>query len=177
MGFKFADTTPGNSAENYSAVATHGYNDGPLRVQRTVVCIRHTRYVFLSFLKLGHTRRNLRRDVASAKDRRQGTFAQLMKSTRPGWTLFKIWPFILPPSIFHPITSLFPSSPLSFQLPHFPSLIIAPKNHLSLIIIIYLSVLLLSVSTLPESFSICLLLHFQGMCLYIFTYLSCILVL
>ena len=27
MGFKFAGTSPGNSAENYSAVATDGYND------------------------------------------------------------------------------------------------------------------------------------------------------
>ena len=83
MGFEFEGTSPGNSAENYSAVATDGYNDGPLRMQRTVVCIRHTRYVFLSFLKLGHTQRNLRRDVASATDRRRGTVARLMKSTRP----------------------------------------------------------------------------------------------
>ena len=45
--------------------------------------IRHTRYVFLSFLKLGHTRRNLRRDVATATDRRRETVARLMKSTRP----------------------------------------------------------------------------------------------
>ena len=98
--------------------------------------------------------------------------------TRPGWTPFQNLTVYTPhPSIFHPITSNFLTSPLSFQLPHFPSLIIAPKNHLSLIIIIYLSVLLLSVSTLPESFSVCLLLHFQGMCLYIYTYLSCILVL
>ena len=29
MGFKFAGTSPGNSAENYSAEATDGYNDGP----------------------------------------------------------------------------------------------------------------------------------------------------
>ena len=179
MGFKLAGTSPENSAENYSAVATDGYNDGPLRMQRTVVCIHHTRYVFLSFLKLGHTRRNLRRGVASATDRHRGTVARLMKSTRPdpARPFSKSVRLYFPPSIFHPITSLFPSSPLSFQLSHFPSLIIAPKNHLSLIIIIYLSVLLLSVSTLPESFSVCLLLHFQGMCLYIYTYLSCILVL
>ena len=52
-------------------------------MQRTVVYIRHTRYVFLSFLKLGHTRRNLRRGVASATDRHRGTVARLMKSTRP----------------------------------------------------------------------------------------------
>ena len=95
----------------------------------------------------------------------------------PAEPFFKIRTFKPPNPSFHPITSLFLSSPLSFKLPHFPSLIIAPKNHLSLIIIIYLSVLLLSVSTLPESFSVCLLLHFQGMCLYIYTYLSCILVL
>ena len=28
-GFKVAGTSPGNSAENYSAVVTDGYNDGP----------------------------------------------------------------------------------------------------------------------------------------------------
>ena len=83
MGFKFAGTSPGNSAENYSAVATDGYNDGPLRLKRTVVCIRHTRYVFLSFLKLGHTRRTPRRGVACATERHQGTVARLMKLTRP----------------------------------------------------------------------------------------------
>ena len=83
MGFKFAGTSPGNSAENYYAAATDDYIDGPLRKRRTVVCFRHTRYVFLSFLKLGHTRRNLRRGVASATDRRQGTVARLMKSTPP----------------------------------------------------------------------------------------------
>ena len=38
MGFKFAGTSPGNSAENYSAVATDGYNDEPSPVKRTVVC-------------------------------------------------------------------------------------------------------------------------------------------
>ena len=139
MGFKFADTTPGNSAENYSAVATDGYNDGPLRMQRTIVCIRHTRYVFLSFLKLGHTRRNLRRDVASSTDRHRGTVARLMKSTRPdpAGPFSKSDRLYSPPSIFHPITSLFHSSPLCFQLPHFPSLIIAPKILLSLILIIH----------------------------------------
>ena len=52
-------------------------------MQRTVVCTRHTRYVFLSFLKLGHTRWNLRRDVASATDRRRGTVAWLLNYTRP----------------------------------------------------------------------------------------------
>ena len=52
-------------------------------MQRTVVCIRHTRYVFLSFLKLGHTQRILRRDVASATDHRRGTVARLIKSTWP----------------------------------------------------------------------------------------------
>ena len=83
MGFKFAGTSPGNSAENYSAVATNGYNDWPLRMQRTVVCIHHTRYVFLSFWILGHTRRNLRRLVTNATDRRRGTVAWLMNSTRP----------------------------------------------------------------------------------------------
>ena len=35
---KFAGTSPGNSTENYSAVATNGYNDEPSRVKRTVVC-------------------------------------------------------------------------------------------------------------------------------------------
>ena len=34
-------------------------------------------------LTLGHTRRNLRRDVESAMDRHRGTVARLMKSTRP----------------------------------------------------------------------------------------------
>ena len=82
-GFKFAGTSPVNSAENYSAVATEGYNDGPLSMPRTVVFIRHTRYVFLSFWILGHTRRNLRRLVTNATDRRRGTVAWLMNSTRP----------------------------------------------------------------------------------------------
>ena len=139
MGFKFEGTSPGNSTENYSAVATDGYNDRLSRVKQTVVCIRHTRYVLLSFLKLGHTRRDLRRDVASATDRRRGNIAQLMKSTRPdpAGPFSKSDRLYSPPLHISPITSLFPYSPLSFQLPHFLSLIIAPKILLSLILIIH----------------------------------------
>ena len=116
MGFEFAGTSPGNSAENYSAVATDGYNNGPLRLKRTIVCIRHTRYVFLSFLKLGHTQRNLRRDVASATDRRRGTVARLIKLTwpDPAGPLFKTCPFILPTPPY--------STPLLPYSPHLPSL-------------------------------------------------------
>ena len=92
MGFKFAGTSPGNSAENYSAVATDGYNDGLSRVKRTVVCTVTPGTYFCHYLKLGHTRRTPLRGIASATDRRRGTVARLMKLTRPGpaGPLFKI---------------------------------------------------------------------------------------
>ena len=115
MGFKFAGTSLGKYAENYSAVATDGYNDGPLRMQRTVVGIRHTRYVFLSFLKLGHTRRNLRRGVTSATDRRRRTVARLMKSTRPD----PAGPFSKSDRLYFPPPY---STPLLPYSPHLPSL-------------------------------------------------------
>ena len=139
MGFKFSGTSPGNSAENYSAVATDGYNDGPLRLKRTIVCIRHTRYIFLSFLKLGHTRRNLRWGVASSTDRRRGTIVRLMKSTRPDpaapfskFDRFYSPPLHIPPHYFKlPLISpLFSTSTL-------PPLIITPTISPNLIIIIY----------------------------------------
>ena len=82
MSFKFAGTSPGNSAENYSTAATDGYIDRPLRMQRTFVCICHTRYVFLSFWILGNTRWNLRWVVTNATDRRRGIVAWLMNSTQ-----------------------------------------------------------------------------------------------
>ena len=40
MGFKFAGTSPGNPAENYSAAVTDGHIDGPLHLgwnQRRVI--------------------------------------------------------------------------------------------------------------------------------------------
>ena len=37
MGFKFAGTSQGNSAENYSAAVTDGDIDGPSRLRRTVI--------------------------------------------------------------------------------------------------------------------------------------------
>ena len=36
MGFKFAGTSLGNSAENYSTAVIDGYNDKPLRLRWTV---------------------------------------------------------------------------------------------------------------------------------------------
>ena len=169
MGFKFAGTSPENSVENYSAAATDG-----------IVCIRHTRYVFLSFWILGHTRRNLRWLVTNAMDHRRGTVVWLMNSTRPdpAGPFSKSDRLYSPPLYIPPHYFLIPLISPLFSTSTFPPLIIAPTILLSLIIIIYLSVLLLSVSTLPtESFSVCFLLHFQGMCLYIYTYLSCIFVL
>ena len=127
MGFKFAGTSPGNSTENYSAVATDGYNNGPLQMQRTVVCIRHTRYVFLSFLKLGHTRQNLRRGVASATDRRRGTVARLMKSTRldPAGPFSKSDRLYFPPPYFTPLL------PTSSHLPSLFHFHTSPTDHYS----------------------------------------------
>ena len=158
MGFKFAGTSPGNSAENYSAVATDGYNDGPLHMQRTVIGLCHTRYVFLSLWILGHTRRNLRRGVARAMDHRRGTVARLMKSTRPDPAA----PFSKFDRLYSPALHI---PPHYFQLPlisplfstsTLPPLIITPTISPNLITIIYLSVLLLLLSTLPpESFPTC----------------------
>ena len=76
MGFKFAGTSPGYSTENYSAAATDRYIDGPSYA--SVVQVH-----FSATLKLGHTRRNLRRVISSVTDRRRGTIARLMNSTRP----------------------------------------------------------------------------------------------
>ena len=87
---------------------------------------RHTRYVFLSFLKLGHTRRTPLRGVACATDHRRGTVAWLMKLTRldPAGPLFKIWPFILPiPPYSTPLLPLTLISPL-FSISTLPPLII-----------------------------------------------------
>ena len=49
--------------------------------------------------------------------------------TRPGWTPFQNLTIYTPhPSIFHPITSNFLSSPLSFPLPHFPHWSLLPQS-------------------------------------------------
>ena len=151
MGFKFADTTPGNSAENYSAVATDGYNDGPLRVQRTVVCIRHTRYVFLSFLKLGHTRQNLRRGVACATDRRRGTVARLMKSTRPD----PAGPFSKSDRLYFPPPYFTPLLPTSSHLPSLFHFHTSPTDHYS--------------HNLPKPYYYHLLVGAAAFCIYLAT--------
>ena len=118
MDFKFAGTSPGNSAENYSAAVTDGYIDGPLLLRRTVVCIRRPGTFFCYVEIRAHTmeptkvRHNC--DGPSSGNRR------VINELYPTGPFFKIRLFKPPPSnpSFHPIPSLFLSSPLSFQLPH-----------------------------------------------------------
>ena len=90
MGFKFAGTALGNSVENYSAEVTDGHINGPLRLRRTIVCNRRTRYVFMSLGIRAHTkepttgRHNC--DGPSLGNRR---VINEVYPTRPGWILFQ----------------------------------------------------------------------------------------
>ena len=90
MGIKFAGTSPGNSAENYSAVDTDGYNDGPLRMQRTVVCIRRPGTLFCYDEIRAHTteprtgRHNC--DGPSSGNRR---VINDVYPIEPGWTFYQ----------------------------------------------------------------------------------------
>ena len=84
MGFKFAGTSPGNSAENYSTAVTDGYIDGPSYdsiVTGTSFCYFQTR---------AHTTEPmtglLKCDGPSSGNRR---VINEVYPTRPGGTLFQ----------------------------------------------------------------------------------------
>ena len=74
MGIKFAGTSPGNSAEIYSAAATDGYIDGPLRMRRTVVCIRRPG-MFFCYVEIKAHMTEPTRLITNATDHRRGTVA------------------------------------------------------------------------------------------------------
>ena len=85
---------------------------------------------FSVILKLGHTRRNLRRDVASATDRRRGTVARLMNSTRPDPTgpFSKSDRLYSPPLHISPTYSLIPLISPLFSTSTFPPTDHCPQN-------------------------------------------------
>ena len=158
MSFKFAGTSQGNSAENYSAAVTDRYID---------------------------RRRNQRWVVTTETDRRRWMVAWLMKRTRPDpvGVYYKISPFKLPNPSFHPHSFITPPIALSFKLPqslplsndHCPP----PKKKKlakALKVIIYKSELLLWVSSWsPSTFPSCFspILRYVSL---ISTHLSCIFV-
>ena len=128
MGFKFAGTSPGNSAENYSTVATDEYNDGPSRVKRTVVCTVTPGTYFCHFWNSGtHDETTTGRRMCDGPSSGNRRAINEINPTRPGWTPFQNLTVYTPhPSIFHPITSTssnLPSLPL-FSTSTLPPLII-----------------------------------------------------
>ena len=139
MGFKFTVTSPGYSAENYSAAATNGYIDGPLRMRRTVVCICRPGMFFCYVEIRAHTteptmgRQNC--DGPSSGNRR---VINELYPIRPGWTLFQKSDRLNPqPLIFTPLIPYSSHLPYLFNFYISPSLIITPTILQSLKTIIY----------------------------------------
>ena len=127
MGFKFAGISPGNSAENYSAVATDGHNDGRHDWNGPSYAPSHQVRISVIFEIRAHTTDTTmgRRmwDGPSSWNRRA---INEINPTRPGWTLLNIWPFILPTPPYS--TPLLPTSSHLPSLFHFHT---SPTDHYS----------------------------------------------
>ena len=172
MGFEFAGTSTGNSAENHTATVTDWHIDGPSHTRRTVAWIRCARYVFQLFSKLRHTWRNQWRTVASAMERHRSLIVSLMSipDPTPLGVIKKLATFKNPTPSFHPFPSLFLPFPslLNFLLPTSllyqlitSSIPQIPKIYPLLVRVCYCGSVL--ANQLP---SLLVFLKFSGMCLW-----------